>query len=295
MLPKPKAKLPIPDAAATAIIAGGGRLPVDLAETIKNRGEPVHVILLNGEVENPAAFAGLSQTTFELEEAGGLLAHLKARNIGRVVFAGTVNRRPRILRMRPLWPLLLVLPKLAAALGKGDDILLKSIVDYVENHGIKVIGAHEILPDLLVPQGTHTRKRPNLSDKKDIEAALAAARAIGALDIGQAAVAIGGRAIALEGIEGTDGLLERVADLRDHGRLAGKSGGVLVKSVKPGQEWRTDLPGIGVRTVEGAAKAGLHGIAVVADSTLAMGFGDLIERADLLGIFVVGLPAEEKR
>jgi DUF1009 family protein len=263
-----------------------------LAYALKAQGAPVYVVILSGEVEDLSAFDGISQTIFELESLGGLLGHLKAQNVERLVFAGTVERRPRLLAMRPIFPLLTVLPRLASALGKGDDALLRSIVGYVEEHGIAVVGAHEILPDLLVPEGVHTKSRPNAADRRDIDAALQAALAIGALDIGQAAVAVGGRAIALEGIEGTDGLLQRVADLRHHGRLGGKSGGVLVKSVKPRQEWRADLPGIGVQTVEGANRAGLRGIAVVADSTLAMGFKELIERADSLGIFVVGLAPE---
>ncbi|MCO5065660.1 MAG: UDP-2,3-diacylglucosamine diphosphatase LpxI [Rhizobiaceae bacterium] len=282
--PGPKA-----DKASTALIAGGGRLPVDLAHALKAQDVPTYVVMLDGEVENPSAFSGFPQTNFQLEALGGLLAHLKARKVERLVFAGTVKRRPRLLAMRPLLPLLPVLARLAAALGKGDDALLRSVVGYAEEHGIAVVGAHQILPDLLVPEGVHTRARPNAADRRDIAAALEAALAIGALDIGQAAVAIGGRAVALEGIEGTDGLLERVAGLRKHGRLAGKAGGVLVKSVKPGQELRTDLPGIGVQTVEGAAAAGLRGIAVVADSTLAIGFRELVERADALGVFVVGL------
>ncbi|MBX3598447.1 MAG: UDP-2,3-diacylglucosamine diphosphatase LpxI [Rhizobiaceae bacterium] len=278
----------------TAIIAGGGRLPVELANALRAQDAPCYVVLLAGEVDHPEDFSGLPQTTLELEAAGGLLAHLKARNVKRVVFAGTVGRRPKWTRLRPILPILAVLPKLIRALSKGDDGLLRSLVEYLESHGIEVIGAHDILPDLLVPEGVHTKLRPGTSDKRDIDAALEAALAIGALDIGQAAVAIGGRAIALEGIEGTDGLLARVAELRNHGRIAGKSGGVLVKSVKPGQEWRTDMPGIGVKTVIGAAAAGLRGIAVVADSTLAMEFKELIKRADELGLFVVGL-APEKR
>ncbi|RFC67236.1 MULTISPECIES: LpxI family protein [Mesorhizobium] len=279
----------------TAIIAGGGRLPIELANALASRGLGAYIVMIAGEVENPDAFAAFPNTTIELEAAGGLLSHLKSRGISQLVFAGTVARRPRFFSIWPIMPLLAVLPKLAKALGQGDDALLRSLVGHVEQQGIKVLGAHEILPDLLVSEGVHTKKRPTKSDMRDIQAALEAAQAIGSLDIGQAAVAIGGRAIALEGIEGTDGLLERVAQLRGHGRLAGKPGGVLVKSVKPGQEWRIDLPGIGVQTVERVAAAKLNGVAVLADSTLALGFKEMIERADSLGVFVVGLPSEAQR
>ncbi|TIU20728.1 MAG: DUF1009 domain-containing protein, partial [Mesorhizobium sp.] len=132
----------------------------------------------------------------------------------------------------------------------------------LEKRGITVVGAHQIVPDLAAAEGTLTAAGPRQSDWRDIEAGRAAAKAIGALDIGQAAVAIGGRAIALEGIEGTKGLLERTRELRGHGRLAGKTRGVLVKCAKPGQELRADLPSIGPQTVEAAHAAGLAGIAV---------------------------------
>jgi DUF1009 family protein len=97
--------------------------------------------------------------------------------------------------------------------------------------------------------------------------------------------------VALEGIEGTDGLLERVAGLRGHGRLAGASGGVLVKCAKPGQELRADLPTIGLHTVEAVHRAGLVGIGVEAERALILDQRRLIERADELGIFVIGLAA----
>jgi DUF1009 family protein len=106
-------------------------------------------------------------------------------------------------------------------------------------------------------------------------------------------VAIGGRVIALEGIEGTNGMLERVKDLRQHGRLAGKAGGVLVKCAKPRQEMRADMPTIGPQTVELAHAAGLSGVGIEAGRSLVMDGPDMIALADRLGLFVVGLEARD--
>jgi hypothetical protein len=153
------------------------------------------------------------------------------------------------------------------------------------------LGAHQVVPELIAAEGCHTKARPQAAERRGIEAARTAAEAIGLLDIGQAAVAVGGRVIALEGIEGTDGLLARVRDLRGHGRLAGRSGGVLVKCAKPGQEARADLPSIGPNTVEAAHAAGLAGIAVEAGHSLVLDGPAMIEKADALGLFVIGLPA----
>jgi hypothetical protein len=176
-------------------------------------------------------------------------------------------------------------------LRRGDDGLLKMLTQALEKRGVKVVGAHEVVPELTASEGSLTTAEPNRSDWRDIEAAHKAAKAIGALDIGQAAIAIGGRAVALEGIEGTAGLLDRMRELRGHGRLAGKARGVLVKCAKPGQELRADLPTIGPQTVEAAHAAGLAGIAVEAGRSLILEGPETLARANALGLFVIGLPA----
>ena len=141
-------------------------------------------------------------------------------------------------------------------MAKGDNALLRTLRRAHRETGPKVVGAHEVVPDLLAGEGVITKAKPTAADRKDLAAAFAAAKAIGALDIGQAAVAIGGRVIALEGIEGTDGLLASTVTLRSHGRLSGKKRGVIVKCAKPGQELRADLPAIGPQTVTAAHRRG---------------------------------------
>jgi DUF1009 family protein len=116
--------------------------------------------------------------------------------------------------------------------------------------------------------------------------------ALGPFDIGQAVVVIDGHVVAVEDIEGTDGLLARVARLREAGRIRAKSGhGVLVKAPKSGQDLRFDLPTVGPKTIEGVAKAGLAGIAVIAGSTIAADSQAMIEAADTAGLFIQGLSA----
>jgi DUF1009 family protein len=270
-----------------AIIAGSGMLPIDVAQNLTARGERPFVVMMKGEAD--AALAAFDHAELPLEHIADLGALFKRHGITHAVLAGGIGRRPRLTALRPSLTLLRFLPRVIAGLGKGDDGALRALAGAMESFGVKVVGAHEIAPDLLAPEGKMNGVAPLGSDWRDIEAGLAAARAIGALDIGQAAVAIGGRAIALEGIEGTDGLLERVRDLRSHGRLAGKKRGVLVKCAKPGQELRMDLPTIGPATVTGAHAAGLAGIGVEAGRSLVLDLGGVIAEADRLGIFVVGL------
>lgn len=281
-----------PDA-KVGIIAGGGSLPVEIARALARQGKLPFVVMAAGEVDRIADFEPYEQATLRLEDVGSLLPILKRHHVTHLVTAGHITRRPRLSAMRLNLGLLAWLPSLFVGVTRGDDTVLKLFVRRIERSGIKVVGAHEIVPELVAAEGLLTKAAPRKADWRDIEAAHAAAKAIGALDIGQAAVAVGGRAIALEGVEGTDGLLERTRELRGHGRLAGRTRGVLVKCAKPGQELRADLPSIGPLTVEAAHAAGLAGIAVEAGRSLVLEGPATIGRANALGLFVIGLPAAE--
>jgi DUF1009 family protein len=287
------AGLGLPPGARVGIIAGGGSLPVEVAAGSAGQGYPPFIVLMEGEADRLPELCGYEHETLALEAIGALVPLLKRHRITHLVLAGEIKRRPRLTRLRPSFSLLAVIPVVVMALARGDDGLLKVVARGLEARGIKVVGAHEIVPTLAAAEGVLTKAAPRDSDRRDIEAGLAAAKAIGALDIGQAAIAVGGRVIALEGIEGTAGLLDRAKLLRGHGRIAGKTRGVLVKCAKPGQELRADLPSIGPQTVESAHAAGLVGIAVEAGRSLILEGPATLARANELGLFIVGLAAAE--
>jgi len=155
-----------------------------------------------------------------------------------------------------------------------------------------MVGIKDVAPELLMPEGCVTRKAPDDGAAADIAKARDVLRALGPFDIGQAVVVIDGHVVGVEDIEGTDGLLARIARLRAEGRIRTKAArGVLVKGPKSGQDLRFDLPTVGPRTVEGAAAAALSGIAIVAGNTMVVEPQTMIESADAAGLFVTGLPA----
>ncbi len=275
------------------IVAGSGALPVEVAQHLVRSGHNPFIVLIKGEVDPGTGLTTYDHETMALEGVGGLIPLLKRHGVTHLVLAGGIARRPDWRAIRPTLAIIRMLPGVFVGLARGDDTLLKSVVRLIEHSGIRVVGAHEIVPDLLAVAGVLTRARPLKSDQADLHAAAVAARAIGALDVGQAAVSIGGRAIALEGIEGTDGLLERTRHLRSNGRIAGKTRGVIVKCAKPGQELRADLPAIGPATVDAAHAAGLAGIGVEAGRSMILDQAGVIERADRLGLFVIGLAGGE--
>jgi DUF1009 family protein len=275
------------------LIAGSGRLPIEIIDSLDARGIRPYLVLIEGEAEPSPRFTSHDHGWLRVEDFGRLVPMLKAAGVNKVVMAGGVARRPSLGAIRWSWSLVAMLPRLVRALASGDDVLLRTIISHLESHGISVIGAHELAPDLLAGAGLIAGPRPSAIHMNDIRAAAIAAKAIGALDIGQAAIAIGGRAVALEGIEGTEGLLERVAAMRGHGRLAGGSGGVLVKCAKPNQELRADLPAIGPDTVDAAFAAGLAGIALDAERAFILDFATTVARAKTHGLFIYGLKDDD--
>ena len=171
-----------------AVIAGSGRLPVNVAAGLKAAGHPPFIVIAGGEAGEVAELKTYDHATLELEGMAALNSLLKRERITHVVLAGGIGRRPRLTKLRPSLELL----DHAAAdrfrrLAKGDNALLKTIVGLIEKAGPKVVGAHEIVPDLLASDGVMTKAKPTAADRKDLAAAFAAAKAIGALDIGQAA------------------------------------------------------------------------------------------------------------
>lgn len=156
--------------------------------------------------------------------------------------------------------------------------------------GADLVGIHEIAPELLAPEGAIAGPALSADELGHAQFALRMARAIGALDIGQAAVASGRRVLAVEDIGGTDALIARAGALRQQG-IAGDGAArlILAKAVKPQQPSYADLPAIGPQTVVNCAAAGIAVIAVDAGNSLLLQRSELIETANRLGVSVVGL------
>jgi DUF1009 family protein len=271
-----------------AIVAGGGMLPHHVAEAAQARGEKPYIIALSNET-------GLDWSDFDHQFLGignfkAISAVFRDEGIDRVVLSGAVRRRPEWRDIKPTFKTLAKVPGvLKTLLSGGDDAVLKMAIELIEASGARVIGVQDIIPELLAETGPLGAIEPDQDDWKDIEIAAAAAVALGKLDVGQGAVAVGGRVVALEGPEGTDAMLARVAALRTEGRISTRRRGVLVKLCKPQQDLRADLPSIGASTIEGARAAGLAGIAVEAGRALVLERSQMIPQADEADIFVTGI------
>ena len=266
------------------VLAGGGSLPLVVAESVAARGETVHIVAIRGAANQE--IARFPHTWVDLGQIGRIVATLRGEGVTDLVIAGTV-RRPDLWKVRPDAGFFRSLPHVLGLLAGGDDSVLSRVVRFFEANGFTVRGAHEVASDLLAQPGLLGRMGLSLQDRSDASVGFAVREALGPLDAGQAVVVANGTVVAIEGAEGTDAMLERVTRLRRNG--AGMRG-VLAKGPKPGQELRVDMPAIGPRTVERAAGAGLAGIAVEAGGLLVLGREEAVRGADAAGIALEGLP-----
>ena len=272
------------------VIAGGGRLPIEVAEAIEATGRQVVLAGIDGEAD--AVFSRADVLRFRWGQIGGAIDHFASRNARDVVIVGTITRRPDFKALRLDGGTFRRLPRILQALVGGDDSVVRRALGLIEAEGFRVRGIAEVAPGLLAGEGVLGRHRPDAAVLADAEFAMRALAALGPYDVGQAAVVIDKRIAALEAAEGTDRMLARIADLKGSGRLPDKRGGVLVKRAKPGQELRTELPAIGPLTVAAAAAARLSGIAIEAGRTIIADRVETIAAADRAGLFLVGMPGE---
>ena len=272
------------------VIAGGGAMPFAVAESLAARGIVTVLFPLRGACD-PVRVEKFRHRWISVGQLGRATRLFREEGCRDLIFIGTLMR-PSLSEIRFDIKTLRLLGNVIRAFRGGDDHLLSGVGRLLEQDGFHMVGIKDVAPDLLMPEGCITRAWPSGNATTDIERGRAVLAALGPFDIGQAVVVIDGHVVAVEDIEGTDGLLQRVARLRSEGRIrAASRRGVLVKAPKSGQDLRFDLPTIGPRTVEGVAAAGLSGVAVIAGNTIAAEPQAMIELADAKYLFVIGLPA----
>lgn len=265
------------------IIAGNGHLPQTVIEACLAIGQNIFVVALAHNTQQAASLANVPHIIVNIAAVGKAIQALKKNGVKAIVFAGDV-KRPKWSELRPDSTGIKLLSKIKNHSGKGDDALLSTIVAFFEAEGFEVIGVDTLVKDLTVPHGTLGKYEPDSQALTDIELGTKTLTALGALDVGQSTIVQQGIVLGIEGLEGTDRLIERCAALAQEGK-----GGVLVKRKKYAQEHRIDLPTIGPDTIENAHHFGLRGIAVQAGSTLIVEHALVIKKINEYKMFLVGI------
>lgn len=274
------------------ILAGGGTLPREIADSVAGRGLPLHIVAIDGEAN--ADFGPYPVTRVNWGEIGRMVASFKETGCTDLIIIGSVTR-PDLATIKPDLGFVRALSTvLGLVLAGGDDSVLRGVIAFFESHGFRVVGAAELAPELVIGEGEFIPGAGDQSLIREARTGFEIIAALGRFDIGQAAVVTRGRLEALEAAEGTDRMLQRVAiQRRSQGWPHSESAGVLVKRTKPAQDSRIDLPVIGPETVSRAVECCLGGIAVEAGRVLAANRRELLARAAASRLSVTGVGLSE--
>lgn len=271
------------------ILAGGGRFPVLIAEAARARGRAVTIAGIRGEAD-PAieAFDHVWIGRGHLSRLIRLARRVGARDL--VIIGGMKERRMPRLSEFDLTDLVEIV-RHWRLLTHGEDGILRRLARLFEARGLRVVGAGEVAPELLMPLGALGAHRPDADALDTIAFGVTEARHHGRGDVGQGVVVADHTVLVKEGTAGTDAMIAALVALPS----SIKSRGVVVKCPKPIQDIRLDMPAIGPATVRAAAAAGLRGLAVVAGETLVADRDELVRVADAAGLFVWGVDAARFR
>lgn len=264
------------------IVAGGGPLPAQVAMAAQAAGRELFIAGIDGYAD-PLLLQPFRHQFFRLGAVGAMINAFREHGCTDLVMIGPV-KRPSFFSLRPDAEGARLLARIGKAAFLGDDGLLAALVAVLSDEGFRVLGAHEIMSDAVVPEGLLTKIEPDARAMADIERGIAVLKLVGAADIGQACVVQQGLVLAMETVEGTDAMLERIPSVKRPG-----PGGILIKIAKPQQERRADLPTIGPQTVSHAVKAGLRGLAFEAGGTILVNRDMLIQIADREGVFLLAI------
>jgi UDP-2,3-diacylglucosamine hydrolase len=271
-----------------AVLAGAGQLPIQLVNHLERTGQEVRVLAFRGFAE--AEMQRRADATVDLLDLKTIMSTLEGWRPQAVSLVGAV-RRPGFSALLSAYSLLRNMHEVKEVITRGDDQVLRGAVMLLEERGHRVVGAHELAPDLVASQSLIGKLTPNADDCETIGFGLDLLKSLSDFDIGQGAVIARRHVLAIEGPEGTDRMMRRVMKMRQSwfGLRRREEGGVLIKAAKRGQDLRVDMPTIGPRTVMDAAKAGLSGIAIGAGSTFVLEQEKTLRTADRLGLFLIAV------
>jgi DUF1009 family protein len=269
------------DGQKLGMIAGDGMMPVEIIKYCNENSIEIYVVGLESFATSEQLKDAPHSFT-KIGEAGKILKAFKNNGVKNIVLAGGI-KRPSLKELIPDWGGMKFIAKVAMK-SMSDDGMFRAVINEIEEHGFKVVSIEDVVPSMMFSEGIYGKTKPSTDDMNDISRGITVAKALGAVDVGQAVVVQEGMVLAVEAIEGTDMMLSRAATVKKAGKAP-----VMVKVLKPGQDLRVDLPAIGLQTIEQLKKYGMKGIAVEAGGILLIEREAVIKQADEAGIFIIGV------
>jgi DUF1009 family protein len=269
------------------LLACAGRFPILFAEKARETGVPVVCVGVAGMAD--PILRDLCSEFHWLRRAslGFLIRKFRGAGVARWAMAGKFHKHLiyhpwRWFQFLPDWRMVRFY-FFRNRRANNDDSLSLGLIEEFRSHGLECVSPLDLVPELLVREGVLTRRRPTVAEEQDVAIGWALAREMGRLDIGQSVMVRERAVLAVEAIEGTDRAIERA------GELCSRSGFVVVKVAKPGQDRRFDVPTVGVQTIETMRRAGARVLAIEAGQTILLDEAQTIALADRHGIAITAI------
>lgn len=269
------------------LIAGEGRLPHLVAAGAREAGLKVICVGLADIAEDSLADEVDVFYRVAIARPGTWIRRLRRHGVSRAIMVGRVAKGRvftpwRILRYLPDWRSVRIWYWRLRGRDKQNDTLLSALADELASGGIVLENSTMYCKEHLATSGTMTQHKPSSSVESDTEFGWQIVKKLGELDIGQAIAVKEREVIAVEAIEGTAEMIERA------GRYCKKGGWTLIKTSKPSQDMRFDVPCVGPDTIRSLAENGAKCLVVEAGKTIIIDKPETIELADKLGISILG-------
>lgn len=265
-------------ASRIGLIAGNNQFPFLFARAARDQGYTIIAAGVVGDT-SPLLFFCVDQLKyFKVGELKKLFAYFKANDIKEVIMAGQVNPdnlfNPNVILDEEL-------KALSDALrDRKTDTIFGAVADRLAAEGMSLLDSTFLLKKYLSPKGTLTKRGPSTSELADIEFGFTIAKLMGGIDIGQTVVVKEKAIVAIEAMEGTDQAIAR------GGKIA-HQGAVVVKTSKPKQDNRFDVPVIGPRTIETMIKVNASLLCIEAEKTLIIDLEKVVALANKHNICIV--------
>jgi UDP-2,3-diacylglucosamine hydrolase len=261
-----------------ALIAGDGSLPEILAKRLNESGILSLLIVLQGSKER---FGYIQEKVFESApgKINFIINLLKKYKIKKLIMIGKIDKNAFMERkgfdLKAL--------KLLKVLKNGNDMSIFHAIDIeLKKIGIEILQQDLYLKDLIVGEGTITKKKPSKKDMLDAQYGLKYAKLLASMDIGQAVVVKNQVITAVETVEGTNETIRRGAALA-------KSGSVVCKAGRANQDKRFDIPAVGLDTIKLMSECNCSLLALEAESILIVNPKEVIKYADAKKISITGI------
>ena len=262
-----------------ALIVGNGEFPVFLSKTAKALDIDLVMIKIKNEATADLGRYSDKIYSIELGEGRKLLDILKRENIQYLTLAGKIKKTTIFQQAFKMDEV--VKGVLKNVFDKRDDTIVKTVEQRLKKEGIILINSTLFLKDFMAKKQNYTRKKPTLIEKQDIAFGFKMAKAIGGLDIGQTVAVKQKAVVAVEAIEGTDQAIIRAGQITP--------GVVVVKTSKPDQNMRYDIPTIGINTIKTMIKAKASVLAIESEKVLILNKDLVVKKANKAGICVVAV------